>query len=271
MSIRHGRPAVVPRRPSFAIAERVGASPARKPRRLHTGALMGGGVAVLAFGSAAIVGRMISSGATRGFDHRCRHRALRRRTKPLEKAARLFSTVGEPAAQLSLAVLATLDFARRSQGHRPLPTARNLGALSAAGAPIFSSLVGIAAHRAIKLVFKRSRPLGALMHGKTESSFPSGHTAVTTATSFTIAYALKTRGVRSAYVVPTAILLSGCVGLSRILLDEHWATDVIGGWCVGIGIASGTTTLASSFAGLPMRAISRATVRAKVRDASLAR
>ena len=236
MSIRHGRHAVVSK----------------------------GGIAVLAFGSAAIVGRMVFSGATRGFDHQCRHAALRRRTKTVKRAAKLFSTVGEPAAQVSLAVLASLDFARSSKAQGLSPSVRNVSALSA---PLISSLVGIAAHRSIKLLFKRRRPPGAL---KTEPSFPSGHTTVTTAAACTIAYAARARGIRSAYVVPTALLLSVCVGLSRIFLDEHWATDVIGGWCIGIAIASGTATLVNSSATPPTRPMSPTNARAKVRRASLA-
>ncbi len=220
-------------------------------------------IAILAFGSAAIIARMIADGTTRGFDQRCRRRALRRRTKVVKRVAKVFSTVGEPAAQLSLAVLATLDLARTSHGRRQLSSDRNLGTLSAAAAPMFSALAGIAAHRSIKLVFKRRRPPDAL---KTEPSFPSGHTSVTTATAFTIALAARARGARSAYVVPTALLLSACVGVSRVFLDEHWATDVIGGWCIGTGIASGTTALVSSFAASPARPKSPPRTRAKIRD-----
>jgi undecaprenyl-diphosphatase len=66
-------------------------------------------------------------------------------------------------------------------------------------------------------------------------AFPSGHT-----TNATIAYGLLAvvlavsfpRG-RRAFISGAAILAIG-VGLSRIYLSVHWATDVAGGWLLGL-------------------------------------
>jgi undecaprenyl-diphosphatase len=41
---------------------------------------------------------------------------------------------------------------------------------------------------------------------------------------------------------PTAVMLGGgvplLVGLTRLYLDVHWTTDVVGGWTAGLFIAS---------------------------------
>jgi membrane-associated phospholipid phosphatase len=254
---------VVARQRVLGDGERKGARSVSGQRRLRTIAPRDVGIAILALSSAAVVGRLVAAGATRDFDHQCRREALRRRSKPVKSAAKLFSTVGEPAAQMSLAVLASLALARRSRLHAPNRSLRNARALTAASSPIVSSLVAIGAHRAIKMLFKRRRPPGALVHGKLESSFPSGHASVTTATACTIAYAARDRGAPSAYVVSTALVLSTFVGLSRILLDKHWATDVIAGWLVGLGIASGTTVLSSSLVAPATHPISSTQTRSK--------
>ena len=119
--------------------------------------------------------------------------------------------------------------------------------LAAQSSPILSALLAMAAHRSIKLGYARRRPPGALLHGKMEPSFPSGHASVTTATLCATAYAAGARGAPLAYAIPIAASLSAGVGLSRLVLDKHWATDVIAGWLVGVGAASVATLLTTTF------------------------
>ncbi len=102
-----------------------------------------------------------------------------------------------------------------------------------------ASLGAIIAHHAVKLVYHRPRPAIALARGKTEPAFPSGHTADSTAVLVTAAYVLTQQGVLPAGVaVPLASLIALTTGMSRVALGWHWATDVVGGWLTGVGVAA---------------------------------
>lgn len=65
-------------------------------------------------------------------------------------------------------------------------------------------------------------------------SFPSGHASSSMIVYLTLALVLAsgTRWKRPA--VAAALVLSFCIGLSRVMLGVHWPTDVIGGWAFGL-------------------------------------
>lgn len=67
-------------------------------------------------------------------------------------------------------------------------------------------------------------------------SFPSGHAMLSAVTYLTLgsllAHILPGRITRL-YVLFLAVLVTFCVGVSRIYLGVHWPSDVLAGWCAG--------------------------------------
>jgi len=115
-----------------------------------------------------------------------------------------------------------------------------------------ASIGAILAHHAVKLVYRRPRPAGALARGKTEPAYPSGHTTDATAVLVTGAYLLARQGLATPSVVAAAALvLAFSTGVSRVLLGWHWATDVVGGWMAGVAVAACAAGLYESLARVP--------------------
>jgi undecaprenyl-diphosphatase len=94
----------------------------------------------------------------------------------------------------------------------------------------------------LKHVFERDRPAEAWRLAEvTNSSFPSGHSMLSAVAYLTLG-ALLARVMRKrrlkAYVLTVGVVLTGIVGLTRIFLGAHWATDVFAGWSVGAAWAT---------------------------------
>lgn len=96
---------------------------------------------------------------------------------------------------------------------------------------------GMLVSRSLKVLFSRARPDEAL-HATVASgySFPSGHammSAVVFLTLAVLAARLTPHTVLRVYAVLVAGLMTALVGLSRIYLGVHWASDVAAGWTAG--------------------------------------
>ena len=91
----------------------------------------------------------------------------------------------------------------------------------------------------LKALVERRRPGISFVLGPVDTSFsfPSGHTLNSTVFLGMLA-GLVWAGLRSgtarAVVGSAALLLSVGIGLSRIYLGYHWATDVLAGWLVAV-------------------------------------
>ncbi len=150
------------------------------------------------------------------------------RTDAWIRAAKLVSTVGGFVSLLLMGVVVGVWLWRRNW--------------YLAVAPVVSLLLAGFASVVAKAAFGRARP-PIVFHETHVSSpaFPSGH--ATDAAGFFLAAAFVlaltvARHVRTQIVlVCLAVLCTGLVGLSRLVLAVHWLSDVAAGWALGTAIA----------------------------------
>lgn len=158
----------------------------------------------------------------RHVDELLNERATPALTTAMEAVTWLGSTNG--LVLLTLAACAVLLVRRRVR-------AALLVALALAGAEVLDAL--------LKVEFARPRP--SLAHPLVAQaggySFPSGHATGSMAVYGAVAY-LSLTTVRSrparAVITAGALLVVVLIGFSRVYLGEHFPSDVIAGWCVGV-------------------------------------
>lgn len=93
----------------------------------------------------------------------------------------------------------------------------------------------------LKEFFMRARPENALQVIVNDPSFPSGHAAMSAAFCVVVAYlfAPKIGGwVRRELFLVFCVLVPILIGLSRLVLNVHWTSDVIAGWSLGVFLAT---------------------------------
>jgi membrane-associated phospholipid phosphatase len=101
-----------------------------------------------------------------------------------------------------------------------------------------------------KRLHARPRPLGLGDGVDSSYAFPSGHATVSAAVCGAFAYALFRDGlVGRELAMAIAVLPPLLVGISRVYLNVHWATDVVGGWCAGLFVAAVWTLVYASVRG----------------------
>ena len=169
-----------------------------------------------------------------------------RDTAPFDSAVRAFALAHQsPAAD---AVFNVLSWAGSSLLLGPLAA---VGALwlwrsagrGAAAATVLAPVLTVLLIHLLKAAFHRARPEAATQFAQLGYSFPSGHSTGSMAISVTLAYVLARQRVAPQWSIAAAMGFSVLVGMSRLYLDVHWGTDVIGGWAVGLAIASASAAL----------------------------
>lgn len=178
---------------------------------------------ILAF---ALLAGEVLEGDTRAFDT-----VLLRTAQALRAAHPWVSEVMRDLSGLGSTVVLTL-FTAITVGYLALVSIR-LSALLVAASAISGSLCV----SAFKLAFGRARPDIAYAElAVTGLSFPSGHatmSAVIFLTLGALVASTRTLWIERIYIVCASAAMTVLVGMSRIGLGVHWATDVLGGWAFG--------------------------------------
>ncbi|MDE2400519.1 MAG: phosphatase PAP2 family protein [Burkholderiales bacterium] len=205
--------------------------PASQSRQLARPVLASMAVIFLAV-AFALLTEDVLEGETRGFDLGVRQFVRSCATHPW--GPRLLETMRDISGLGSVSVLVVITTA--SVGFLMLVRARLTACLVVLSIASATAMVSF-----MKDLFGRQRPDPALAeHLGLSLSFPSGHAAMSAVVFFTLGALLaSTRESlpERLYTVALATLLTGLVGISRIFLGVHWATDVVAGWVFGSGWA----------------------------------
>lgn len=99
------------------------------------------------------------------------------------------------------------------------------------------SLTSLLLMFSLKYIFHRTRPLMPLLREARGYSFPSGH-ALMSFTFYGLLIYLVWLNVKNAWfkwilIIALALLIL-VIGLSRVYLRVHYASDVIAGYCIGL-------------------------------------
>jgi undecaprenyl-diphosphatase len=88
----------------------------------------------------------------------------------------------------------------------------------------------------LKVLFARARPDAPLISELSTYSFPSGHTVSSFVFFGLMAWECSRLRIPRTWkimLIACCLLLAILVGISRIVLRYHFASDVAGGWCLG--------------------------------------
>jgi len=203
------------------------------------------GVAAAALGGVLILADSAREhdGISAHLDPRIAADVLDARAPMLTHAARLLTLMGsEPVVGALALLLVVLLLERRG----PFLA----GCAAAAMACAATLTVGV------KLLVDRARPGPGDRLGPLDSSysFPSGHTlnsAVLLGLVILLAVPLIPGRVHRLGVIAGAVLLAVGIGLSRVYLGYHWASDVFASWLIAIALIALVHVVTEAWASAP--------------------
>lgn len=190
---------------------------------------MAGATAALAFAFMQL-GSEVAEGDTRGFDMWLLRlaQALREHHPGMVDIMRDLSGLGSTVAMTLLTAATT--------GYLLLSGNRRMAALVATAVASGAILVSL-----FKTAYGRERPALAYADFIASGlSYPSGHASMSAIVFMTLGglvASTRTRAAERLYILGAAMLMTALVGLSRVALGVHWATDVLGGWAFGLAWA----------------------------------
>jgi len=189
------------------------------------------GVSLAAGLAFAAIGEDVFEHQTGSVDDAVRDWTLARRTPGAYAAFLWITRAGSPPAMALFVLLVALWLWHR-RGR------------AVASVVVLAPAVATAAFTLVKGVVQRRRPAGALLLHELAFSFPSGHSATAAAVMATLMYVLtRERLVPWGVALALAVVVPLLIGVSRVVLDVHYATDVVGGWCLGLAIAAGSVAV----------------------------
>lgn len=185
-------------------------------------------VAVAAAGlvTFAELGDDIARGEPFAADEAIRNAVLARRSAAVHAVFLAITHAGAPAPLIALVgVCAAWLWAARGRRVAALLT--------------IAPLLALATFLVVKRIVQRPRPEGALLLGELAFSFPSGHATTAAAVLGSLAWVVgRERLLPLRLTLPLAVVLALLIGASRVVLDVHWATDVLAGWGAGLAVAA---------------------------------
>ena len=187
--------------------------------------MIGCAVTILAFAFAKL-GSEVAEGDTRIFDM-----ALLARAQSFRAAYPWLAEVMRDLSGLGSTVVLSI-FTVATVGYLSLVHAKITALLVATSVISGTVLVSV-----FKAAFGRLRPDAAYAELVVSGlSFPSGHasmSAIVFLTIGTLIASTRSHLPQRIYILLIAALMTLLVGLSRVALGVHWATDVLGGWALG--------------------------------------
>ncbi|MFL5608184.1 MAG: phosphatase PAP2 family protein [Gemmatimonadaceae bacterium] len=182
-------------------------------------------LATLALLGAAKVGEDVVAGESTRFDDAVQQWVIAHQSAPLVAFFLFVTRVGGIAPMTALAVLGAANLWAR-------------GKRRVAAGVLVAPVVAVVLFNVVKRIYARARPVGLGGIVPSSYSFPSGHATASAAICCTLMYVYWREGmIGRSTALAFAIVAPLLIGISRVYLNVHWATDVLGGWCAGLLIA----------------------------------
>jgi membrane-associated phospholipid phosphatase len=185
------------------------------------------GASALATLGYAAISAQVAKNKTWDEDLKARQEVVERTTTRAKKAAQATHHIGKWYWNAPLGLVAGALLASR-------------GKRAAAASIAFVGIAAPIAKEVLDRVMKwRQPPPGKPK--QSDTSYPSGHALETTAVGITTAWILAREGIARGWVVaPIAACAAAVSGLGRLVLDRHWSTDLVAGYCAGVALGCAT-------------------------------